>query len=136
MGGALCQRSHVAPQALVRSGPDTLSDRALFPSRPSGFEGQLAIPDIYPMDPFQRQAMVVITNASMFLRNKTNAIWFIHLSRFLAPSFSEGRHRKIYSKCMGKVNSSTPKKLKVIDFPSPFMRYMEKKCPAGVLGRI
>ena len=45
LGGALCQRSHVhAPQAFVRSGPNTLSDRALFLPRPSEFDGQRAIP--------------------------------------------------------------------------------------------
>lgn len=47
LGAALCQWSHVAPQALVRSSPETLSDRALFLARPSGFEGQRAIPEVY-----------------------------------------------------------------------------------------
>ena len=123
LGGALCQRSHVAPQALARSGPDTLSDRELFLPRPSGFEGQLAIPGTYI---HWTPSWVIIPNALMSLRNKTNIVWFIDLSRFLAPSFSGGRHSQIYSKCMGKVNSSMPKKLRVIHFQSPSMRYMEK----------
>lgn len=91
--------------------------------------------DIYPLDPFLGQAMVIIPNAFMPLRSKTNIVWFIDLSRFLAPSFSGGRLSKFIVNVWERLTVRCTKSWEWLTF-RVLLWDTWKKCPAGVFGQI